>query len=317
MVLILQGRGHTTAQQLAQQLEVSVRTIYRDAEALQEAGIPLLAAAGPAGGYRLPDSYRTRLAGLSESEAKGLFLTGLAGPAAELGLGAAVAAAELKLAAALPARLVDQAVAVQERVHLDATGWYARADPAPHLTEVADAVWAQRRIRITYNRWKAPDKVRRTLDPYGLVLKAGRWYLVACSNQQVRTYRVDQILKLSVLDQHFARPVKFDLPGYWTAYLAEFQAHLYPAQATIRLTAAGRKRIPLTMSDAIATAVEKTAIATDGGRIQAVVPIESIDHAESEFLRLGADIEIIDPPELRRRLTDAATRLHLLYSGLA
>jgi predicted DNA-binding transcriptional regulator YafY len=313
MLLILQGRGQVTGAQLAAELGVSVRTIYRDAEALQAAGIPLRSAAGPAGGYRLPDEYRTRLTGLSGPEAMGLFLTGLPGPAADLGLGGAVAAARVKLAAALPASLVDQAVKVQERFHLDTSGWYASPDSVPYLAAVAHAVWEQRRIRVTYSRWEQPDTVRRTLDPYGLVVKGGRWYLVACHQGDVHTYRVSQIVGLSPSDERFVRPAHFDLARYWARYLADFDQRLYQGQATIRLSPAGRKQLAATMSAAVVDAVERSAIPAADGRIQAVIPIESPERAESDLLRLGAEVEVVEPLPLRKRMATTAIRLTQLY----
>jgi len=172
-----------TAQQLAAELEVSVRTIYRDVDSLHAAGVPLYGDAGWSGGYQLLAGYRTQLTGLTTDEAESMFLAGLPGPAAELGLGAVVTAAQLKLLAALPAELRDRAGRIRERFHLDAPGWYRDPDAVPHLLAVADAVWGQHRVRIRYRRWEAPREVIRTLDPYGVVLKGGRWYLVASSDQ--------------------------------------------------------------------------------------------------------------------------------------
>ncbi len=187
LLLLLQTRGRLTAAQLAAALEVSVRTVYRDVEALHAAGVPLYGEAGHAGGYRLVEGYRTRLTGLTENEAESLFLTGLPGPAHELGLGSEVAAAWLKLTASLPPELRDRATRIQQRFHLDAPGWYAEPDATPALAAAADAVWRERRIHVHYHRWREPADVVRTLDPYGLVLKAGRWYLVAASTR-ISTY---------------------------------------------------------------------------------------------------------------------------------
>src|SRR5262249_51059534 len=164
-----------SARALAASLDVSVRTVYRDMTALHAAGVPVYAGGGPDGGYELVAGFRTRLTGLTEDEARVLFLTGLPGPAAELGLGALVSATELKLAAAPPPALRESANRLRDRFHLDAPGWYARGDASPHLGHVADALWHQRRIRIAYRRWKAPTDVRRVLEPLGLVLKAGVW----------------------------------------------------------------------------------------------------------------------------------------------
>jgi predicted DNA-binding transcriptional regulator YafY len=213
IVLLLQNRGRMTAQALADELEVSVRTVYRDVEALGEAGIPVYGDAGHRGGYQLVDGYRTRLTGLHADEAESLFLAGVPDAAAELGLGAVLAAAQLKLAAALPPELRDRAGRVRERFFLDAPGWYREADPAPFLVPLANAVWNQQRVRVLYHRWARPQDVERRLDPYGLVLKAGNWYVVAApaGKQSPRTYRVAQFLEFEPTGEAFERPDAFDL----------------------------------------------------------------------------------------------------------
>ena len=209
ILLLLQSRGRMTAAQLAAELEVSARTVYRDVEALHEAGIPLYGDAGHRGGYQLLDGYRTRLTGLNAAEAQALFLSGLPGPAAELGLGPVLAAAQLKVLAALPPGLGEQVGRVQARFLLDAPGWYSATDEVPLLPAVAGAVWDGRALQVRYRRWKEPTDVDRRLEPYGLVLKAGRWYLVAAPGP--RTYRVDQILDLCVLEEEFGIPDGFHL----------------------------------------------------------------------------------------------------------
>jgi predicted DNA-binding transcriptional regulator YafY len=192
ILLLLQTRGRQTAEELAAELEVSVRTIYRDMESLHAAGIPLYGDAGHRGGYQLLDGYRTRLTGLSADEANALFLSGLPGPAAELGLGSVLAAAQLKVRAALPQGMAAQVGHIQARFHLDAPGWYTQVEDVPLLPAVANAVWHGKVLQVRYRRWKAPTDVDRRLEPYGLVLKGGRWYLVAGPGP--RTYRVDQML---------------------------------------------------------------------------------------------------------------------------
>ncbi|MGW6686330.1 helix-turn-helix transcriptional regulator [Streptomyces sp. NPDC054961] len=177
LLLLLQNRGRMTAPELAAELEVSVRTVYRDVEALGACGVPVHADRGPAGGFRLMDGYRTRLTGLTDAQAGSLFLAGVPGPAQDLGLGADLAAAQLKLQAALPADLAARARQLQQCFHLDATAWFRDADPVPYLARIAQAVWDQRILRADYRRWGGP--VRRELWPLGLVLKGGIWYLVA------------------------------------------------------------------------------------------------------------------------------------------
>jgi predicted DNA-binding transcriptional regulator YafY len=158
ILLLTQARGQVTADQLAAELGVSVRTIYRDVDALLAAGIPLYGAAGHRGGYRLVDGYRTRLTGLTAAEAEALFMSGLPGPAAELGLGAVLAAAQLKVRAALPSGLAAEADRIATRFHLDAPGWYDSPPQAPFLPAVAAAVWRGRVLQVRYRRWKAPTQ---------------------------------------------------------------------------------------------------------------------------------------------------------------
>ena len=314
LLLLLQTRGRMTAAQLAGELEVSVRTVYRDVDALHAAGVPLYGEAGHAGGYRLIEGYRTRLTGLTENEAESLFLTGLPGPAQELGLGAEVAAAWLKLTASLPPELRDRATRIQQRFHLDAPGWYAEPDDTPALAAAADAVWRERRIHVRYHRWRAPTEVTRTLDPYGLVLTAGRWYLVA-AGRRVSTYRVSQIRELTMLDDGFQRPPDFDLAAFWQTYLDDFDARRHVGTATVRLSPALREQLVDAVEPAIHRAVEETASAPDAdGWVTATVPIEKMSNAHRLFLGFGADVEVLAPQELRDGITASVTALSRTYS---
>ncbi|WP_405358775.1 YafY family transcriptional regulator [Kitasatospora sp. NBC_00085] len=316
LLLLLQNRGRMTAHQLADELEVSVRTVYRDVEALAAAGIPLYGDAGHGGGYQLLDGYRTRLTGLTADEAQAVFLAGLPGPAAELGLGEVLAAAELKLRAALPAELREQAGRIQERFHLDAPGWYGNVDETPHLAAVAAAVWGRHAVRVRYRRWKAPTEVERRLEPYGLVLKAGRWYLVAgAGGGSARTYRVDQILELHPLEERFEPPAGFDLAAHWRDRLADFHARLHTAEAVVRLSPRGAARVREQLGHAAGRAVAEGGVVEADGWTRAAVPIESLDHAHGEFLKLGADVEVLEPPALRARLAATVRELADRYGA--
>jgi predicted DNA-binding transcriptional regulator YafY len=316
VLLLLQTRGRMTARQLADTLEVSVRTIYRDIGSLSEAGVPVYGDAGPDGGYRLLGGYRTRLTGLTAAEAQALPLAGIPAAAAELGLGTVLAAAQLKLQAALPAELADRAAAIGERFHLDAPGWYHDGDSSLHLAAVADAVWNQRRIEVRYRRWAAPTDVTRTLDPHGIVIKGGKWYAVALAAGTMRTYRVSQILSLAALPETFERLAGFSLTSYWAAGISEFRAGLKQGEATIALSPAGRERLGDLFSAAVISAAEGTATEPDRrGWITVVVPVESLVHAQAEFLRLGAEVEIIAPAALRAALAATASAMARLYGA--
>lgn len=308
ILLLLQTNGRMTAQRLAEELEVSVRTVYRDVEALQAAGVPLYADAGHGGGYEVLAGYRTRLTGLNAGEAEALFLAGLPGPAAALGLGPALAAAQLKLRAALPPELRADADRLRARFHLQASGWYAEDDEVPFLPQVADAVWRGRALRVRYRRWKAPTDVDRRLEPYGLVLKAGRWYLVAGPGP--RTYRVDQILELTETGEEFTIPDGFSLASHWRAHEADFHARLRRGEALVLLAPGAAARL----GTAAARAAGANGTAEPDGRTRAVLPIESLDHAHGAFLALGTDVEVLAPPELRARLAATARALAERYA---
>ncbi|KJK43847.1 transcriptional regulator [Lentzea aerocolonigenes] len=312
LLLLLQTKGRMTAQALADELEVSVRTIYRDVESLHGAGVPLYGDAGPAGGYQLLDGYRTRLTGLTEQEAESLFLAGLPGPAADLGLGDAVSAAQLKLMAALPSSMRDRASRMASRFHLDAPAWYYDPERSPFLELVADAVWHSRCLEVSYRRWQAPEDVTRTLKPLGLVLKAGRWYLVAQGSSRISTYRVSQMQAVTVLDTTFERPGGFDLAEHWAASLEEFQARQYTGEAVIRLTARGFESFASNVLPVVARAAAESAV-DEGERVRVTIPIESIGHAAGMLLRMGGEVEVLSPPELRAHITDVVRQLAATY----
>jgi predicted DNA-binding transcriptional regulator YafY len=314
ILLLLQTRGRLTAHQLADALEVSVRTIYRDVESLGEAGVPVYGEAGHDGGYQLLDGYRTRLTGLTTAEAQALFLAGLPTAAADLGLAAVAGTARLKLMAALPAESRDGAERLAARFHLDAPSWYRDGDDTPHLAAAADAVWNQQPIRMRYLRWAAPQEIDRTVEPYGLVLKAGAWYLVAGDAGRTRTYRVSRMSEVTILDQRFERPAGFDLGGYWQDYLTSFDRRRHRTEAVLRLSPNGVARMPHLLEPAAAEAARRTATAPDpDGWVQVTVPIESVEQAAAELLRLGADAEILSPRALRDTITETVDALALRY----
>ncbi|MFG2142202.1 helix-turn-helix transcriptional regulator [Streptomyces sp. NPDC048650] len=316
VLLLLQSRGRMSARGIADELGVSVRTAYRDLARLQAEGIPVYAETGRAGGYQLLEGYRTRLTGLSEGEARALFFAGLPGPAADLGLAAEVTAARLKLLAALPAGLREEAARTAAVFHLDAPGWYREPEQTPYLTLFVDAVLTRRVVEVRYRRWRTPQEVDRRLRPYGLVLKSGVWYLVAASKSRIATYRITQVLDAMVSDERFDRPPDFDLVAYWTSYLDDFQTRRYTGRATIRLSPRGLRRLPDNVPPEVVRAVESTATAVgDDGWVEAVVPTESTEHACGELLRLGIDVEVVAPTELRQAMADTVGLLARAYGS--
>ena len=295
-MMLLQTRGRMSADALASELEVSVRTIYRDIDQLSASGVPVYADIGRNGGFALLDGWKTRLTGLTAPEAQALFLSGLPGPAAEMGLGAEVQQAELKLLAALPADWQQEARRISTRFHLDPAGWFQPGYVHAHLKSVADCVWAERKISVRYESWtKVSDKV---LEPYGLVLKGGIWYVVAATEGQVRTYRLSAIQALIVLDETFARPRDFDLPGYWAEAARQFERDIYVATAEVRATETGVRRLK-DISNTVRSALEAVPIIFGAdGWARLTAHRNRLGHPRND--RVGAEVEVLSPPSCAR-----------------
>ena len=315
ILLLLQTRGRMTAETLAAEFEVSVRTIYRDIDQLSAAGAPVYADRGRSGGFQLMDGYRTRLTGLTDAEAETLFLGGLSGPAAQMGFSGAVTTMQLKLLAALPPERQAAAERLAGRFHLDPVGWYQTTDEAERLPVIAEAVWNSRRISVRYESWKG--EVARDLEPLGLILKAGFWYLAARAvggRKEPRTYRVSNILDLMVGEATFERPPGFDLEIWWAETSRRFEADIFTGTATLRLSRDGLKRLAKLGAEQARMAAEAAAGAESGDSwIEVTVPIESVEHAAIDFLRLGPEAEVLAPAALRQALRTAAGRLAQLY----
>ncbi|MDY0742870.1 YafY family protein [Paucibacter sp. R3-3] len=317
ILMLLQGRGRVSAQALARELEVSVRTIYRDVDRLSASGVPIWADTGRNGGFQLREGWRTKLDGLTAPEAQAMFLAGLPGPAADLGLGEALASAQLKLRAALPPEWQDDAQRVGTRFHLDPVDWYRDAPPVDHLGVIARAVWQAERIAIRYDSWQG-ETPRRELEPLGLVLKAGIWYVIARSSaaRPARTYRLQSILELQALGEPFKRPRSFDLAGYWRESTRRFEAELYRGEARLSVSARGLRLLTHDFSSAVAEAARRSAKPDPEreGWSQLRIPIESAEHAAGQLLRLGPDALVLGPKDLRERMVGLAARLAALYA---
>ena len=301
LLLHLQRRGRATAAELAGALEVSVRTVYRDVAALQEAGVPIWTETGPRGGIRLVEGWRTRLDGLTGDEAAALFLAGAPTAVAELGLGTVLAAARTKVLSTLPPELRGRAARVTERFHLDAPGWFHHDEDLPHLAAVADAVWSGHRLHVRYGR--PGHEVDRRLDPLGLVLKGGIWYLVAASGGRPATYRVSRIRAATRLDERAERPDGFDLAAWWSAASAEFDRSMLRATVRLRLSPAAARLLVHAVDQAAAREALAAAGPPDGdGWREVSLAVESDEVAASQLVMLGGGVEVLDPPSVRAAL---------------
>ncbi|MBD0420003.1 WYL domain-containing protein [Streptomyces sp. TRM S81-3] len=325
MVLLLQSRPSMTAAELARELEVSERTVTRDAQALSEAGVPVYAERGRAGGYRLIGGYRTRLTGLARGEAEALFLSGVPGALREMGLEDAASAARLKVSAALLPSLRDASRTAAQRFHLDAPNWFHEPETPELLPVVADAVWDDRRITARYRRGRArpqgdadgaAGEVGRELEPYGLVLKAGVWYLCArvADGGSFRVYRIDRFTAVEAGEERFARDEEFDLPAFWAERAEQFARSLLRAQVVVRLSPEGVRRLPYAVDALSAREALRASGAPDAdGWVTVTLRVESEEVAHTQLAGLGPEAEVLAPEGLRERFARDARRLAALY----
>jgi predicted DNA-binding transcriptional regulator YafY len=300
LLLLLQTRGRMTAGELARELEVSERTVPRDVEALSEAGVPIYAERGPLGGVQLVEGYRTRLTGMTAEEAEAVFLSGLPGPAAELGLGTVVTAARLKVLAALPAELRSRASRLVERFHLDATGWFQTGESVPHLATLAAGVWESRPVDIAYER--ANQRVIRRLEPLGLVLKSGIWYVVARHEGQIRTYRVSRVVEATPTDERFTRPDGFDLPAYWAESIAAYEQEAPRIEVVVRVQTEHVGELVDFVGRQAMIDAERLSEEDADGWVRLRLRLDWPEEAPGRLLGLGGHLEVIDPPEIRERV---------------
>lgn len=316
ILMLLQSHGRMSAAALAQTMEVSERTIQRDVDQLSAAGVPLWGERGRLGGYQLRPGWSTQLTGMTEPEANALLLAGLPGAATELGLGSAAASARLKLLASLPTPWREQAAHVGERLHIDPVDWYQVQDAPRFLREAAESVWQGRRIQVRYQSWRKTSN--RELEPLGLVMKAGAWYLAAreVGKDAVRTYRLAAVLELKTGTRTFKRPRNFDLACYWQESSARFEAELRPIQARIRVSPWAMECLQTTrLRFTPCPAEPRSGGSAQPGWKDVLLPIESIEEGARQLLGYGGEVEVIDPVELRRCVANLATRVLALHGS--
>jgi predicted DNA-binding transcriptional regulator YafY len=292
-LLLLQAHGRMTGREMSQRLEVSLRTVHRDMEALSMAGVPVFALRGARGGWQLDEGWRTQVPALDESELLGLLMAqprvvgdGLLAGAAERAL--------RKLTAALPAALRERAASIRQRLYVDTAGWRGTSENLAMLPIVQDAVSRDRKLSMLYRRAGAESAAERVVDPLGLVAKGSAWYLVANTVEGFRTYRVSRIEEAAVLDAPCERPPDFDLAAHWKSSTDDFRENRPRFSATVRLdanAAAWMRRWRLNWSE------QGTAF---------LARFENEDEAAFVILGLGAHVEVVEPDALRERVVAEA-----------
>ena len=315
IMMMLQARGRMTAPALAEALEVSERTILRDIDQLSTAGVPIWGDRGRNGGFQLSDGWRTDLTGLTEHEAHALILAGLPGPARELGLDGMATSARLKMIASLPPGSREHADRVASRLHVDTVDWYRAQETPVFLREVADAVWGSYRIDVKYQSWRGVS--RRELEPLGLVLKGGAWYLVAkvVGKPGALTFRLANILELDASRRRFKRPARFDHAPHGRAARSRYEPDRLRRTAHIAVSPRGETWRANARIKAEPVAHEKGNTEVPPGWKAFLMPIESIEHGARKLLGFGAHVKILGPQALKDQFIDELAQVQALYQA--
>lgn len=316
LLLLLQGHGRLTARRLAERLEVTERTIHRDVEALSAAGVPVYAERGRNGGIALLPGYRTDVSGLSAGEARALFIfAGRGSAAAELGLESELRGALRKLLAALPPPQRPQAEEAQQRVVVDPRGWMRQGEELPFLDVIQEAVWAGRKLRIDYRRDGANSAAERVLDTYGLVAKAGIWYLIAGDRGEARLYRVSRVEAAEMLEEAAARPPGLDLDELWQDLRRRVEERGPGVEVELDVR---RERsemlLRLARSQLTGLPVETTEGDTRGW-LRHRLRFVAEGAAQGLLLGFGTDVEVLKPASLRESMGATASGVAALYSS--
>lgn len=312
ILLLLQSRRKITAHELAEALEVSERTIYRDIDALCIAGVPVYSESGHGGGYALLEDYRTQLTGLSQGELRALMTLGSLAPLSDLGMRDELRAALLKISAELPetSRFDDERI--QRCFHIDPNWWQQSSTWMPHLQKVQEAIWGEQKLQIIY-RVPQPLEITHLVSPYGLVVKAGRWYLVYGRNESVFVHRLSELLDVKLSDAHFTIPADFNLADFWSEWCQEYERFL--TDFTVILQAAPDS-LPFLRSR-FGPQVEGQIVATEqptgDGWVQLSLAFESFESARDQILSFGRGVRVIAPQALKMSVLDYAEQIVELY----
>ncbi|MFE0106274.1 helix-turn-helix transcriptional regulator [Streptomyces sp. NPDC059009] len=310
ILLLLQTRGQVPAHELADRLEVSVRTIYRDIEALSASGVPVYAERGRHGGIALLPGYRTDVTGLTADESRALFILGSQGAHAALGLDAALGSALRKVMAALPEPHRPAAELTSRRILVDSSRW-TRGVPAAavELDVLQDAVFADCRLRLRYRHSGATEPKTYTVDPYGLVSKAGIWYLVADRDGEPRLFRADRVRSAALLDEPVQRRPGVELADAWEVLRRQVEERPGLVAVTARVR---RERLDMFLRLCGGALTEPPESAGEGE--WATVRLGYGDVREARTLLAFVDtVEVLDPPEARALLARDAAAISALY----
>lgn len=313
LLYLLRRHGRLTAARLAELLEVSERTVLRDMEALSAAGVPVYTEQGRGGGCVLLEGWETDVSGLSPDEAQALFAWTAQGAAADLGLGPQLATALTKLSATVPQPALERADALAAVVVVDRRRWFAASEEVPLLPRLREAAVARRRVRLRYGAPSDPEPSRRTVDPYGLVENAGRWYLLAAHRGVVKSFRASRILEATVLDEPARVPPDLDLAAEWARVRAAFEDRQQGVALVVAVRPEVLGRFRLVASSQVATGTAAEGAGEHDGWPLLRLTVRAQEAGVALVLGFGGDVRLVEPVALHdavRRRARAALALH-------
>jgi predicted DNA-binding transcriptional regulator YafY len=317
ILMLLQSRGKLSATKLADELEVSVRTIHRDIEALSSAGVPVYVERGISGGCSLLGDYRSNLTGLTRDEVYALFMLGVPASLAELGVSNEIKTAFRKFIASLPLIRRDDVQMVRQRIYLDGADWTITKGMASHLQAIKQALWENTRIKIIYTGILGAminELFVRTVEPLGLVYKAGEWYLVCAANDAFHVFRISHVLEVEILNEPFIRPLGFDLVTFWQNWCTEQEACRSSYAVIVRISPVLAGASQWILGERLRHAIDETGQLETQGFVRARLDFESFNEARNYVLGFGVAMEVLEPEALRLSVIDYAKQIVTLYS---
>ena len=314
LLMLLQTRGRMTAHDLATELEVTERTIYRDLTALSVAGVPVYTERGPGGGLALVEEYRTTLTGLTSNEVLALFMMRVPSPLTQLGMGQELKSALLKLSAALPdSRRAEQNLA-RQRILLNSSWWFQSEEHVPCLQTVQQALWQERLLRLQV-RWDFFNtQFEQEAAPYGLVAKASVWYLVYGRGGNVQVTRLSQVVEAEILPSTFDRPVDFDLTVFWEKWCSDYEFQV-PYVVRLQVSPTVLPTLHYYLEERVRHSLAGQSAPDAEGWVTLDLPFKSFVTARTRLLGLGRAVEVLEPEPLRKSLIDFAEQIVRFYRG--
>jgi predicted DNA-binding transcriptional regulator YafY len=312
--MLLQTHERMTAKELSRMLEVSQRTIYRDVYALNTAGIPVYTDRGPGGGIALVESYRTTLTGISEDEARALFMLSIPKALVDLGVGQNLKTALYKLAVAMPHVQQSTITETQQRIYLDTTGWTSEQEPIAHLSVIHQAIWQDRLLRIII-KGRFNTRIEILIAPLGLVSKLNSWYLMGMADGHMRVLVLKDIMEVSVLEQDFTREESFNLMDEWLVWCREHKENHSIFPVLLKVSPELCNWLGIYLHEGVKYEMNRLEPGADDEWRVVKIEFDNFSQARECILSMGGAAEVIEPEALKRSVVDFAQQIINFYQG--